>query len=458
MTLRQRTFRAGVWTVASYSVELSSRLFSSLIMTRLLLPDAFAMIAAAMGLIVGLSLLSDFGVRTVIIQSPRGENAEFLRSAWTFQCSRGIFLWLILLVMCTLLHSPSARTLIPSGSVFADSSFPIVTSVLGFNLVLSDLESTALSLNVRRLNFRPIVILDLTARVVPILFMVSWAYLYPSVWAIVAGVLGGGLLRAVLSHLIISGPRMRPAWRKDYIQEIVAFGKWINLSSLATFVGSQSDVILLGLLLPSPMLGIFYIAKTLKDSIETLLDRLNSSMTLPVLSEVIRINPDNLKSRYYRFRLPVEVVSAASAGFFFAAGTLIVNVLYDHRYADAGAMLQILSFGLLLYPFQLIRSGFTAIGRTNIVAWVSILQAGSLVLCLVVGYYVDGPFGAIVGVTASRIFPSVVLLILASHANWISYWDELRWIPIYALGFALGKGAMYVLGDSPVLSIRHVFH
>ena len=175
---------------------------------------------------------------------------------------------------------------------------------------------------------------------------------------------------------------MRFEWKSEHIREIVAFGKWINLSSFATFVGSQSDIIVMGLLLSTPMLGVYYIAKTFSDAINSLLERLNSTMTLPVLGEVIRTNPENLKDRYYRFRLPIELVAAGSAGFLFAAGDLIIDVLYDQRYSEAGLMLKILSFGLLIYPFQLIRGAYTAVARTNIVAWVSVLQAASLVLCL----------------------------------------------------------------------------
>ena len=54
----------------------------------------------------------------------------------------------------------------------------------------------------------------------------------------------------------------------EHLKEIVNFGKWISVSSFATFISSYSDIIILGLLLPSPLLGIYYIAKTLRDAIE----------------------------------------------------------------------------------------------------------------------------------------------------------------------------------------------
>lgn len=458
MTLRQRALRAGAWTIASYSVEITTKFFSSLIMTRLLFPDAFGLIAAAMALIVGLQLLSDLGVRALVIQSPRGENVDFLRSAWAFQCSRGVLLWFILAAVCTMLSLPSVNSALPSATVFAHPSFPAVTTALGLTIVLSGIESTTLALNIRHLNFRQIVFLDLTARIVPLPIMITWAFLSPSVWSIVVGTLFGGLLRTTLSHIIIPGPSMRFTWRREHIKEIIAFGKWINLSSLATFFGSQSNVIILGLLLSAPTLGIYSIAKTLSDAVEGFLERLNSTMTLPILGQVLRDNPDNLKDRYYRFRYPIELVAAGAAGFLFAAGTFVVNALYDSRYSEAGLMLQILSFGLLIYPLQLIRSAFTAVGKANVVAWISILQAVSLVTGLSLGYYTHGSLGAIAGIAVSRVVPSLAILVLAYRSGWISPWKELRWMPVCAIGYMVGTLSESAFASFTLINIRQLFH
>ena len=450
MTLRQRALRAGAWTIASYSVELSTRLLTSLVLTRLLFPEAFGVVAAATALIIGLQLLSDFGVRAVIIRSPHGEDPTFLQSAWAFQCSRGVLLWLVLIVVGAVLNLQAIRSMLPPESVFANVQFPFVACVLGITLALNGCESTAISLNTRRLNFKSITVLDLTARIASIPIMIGSAYLYPSVWSIIAGTIAGGIIRLALSHAIIPGPRMRFVWHQEHIREIVAFGKWVSLSSMATFISSQSDVLLLGVWLPGPLLGIYFIAKTLSDAIENFVERLNSSMILSVLGEIFRKNPDDLGDRYYRFRLPIELVAAGSAGFLFAAGDLIVNVLYDHRYAEAGVMLRILSFALLLYPSLLIRGAFAVTGKPNVVAWISVLQAISLACCMAFGFYFFGALGGIAGAVASRAIPSVAILVMAHGEGWISPAKELRCVSIYGAGFILGKLAVYVMQLIPI--------
>lgn len=444
MQLKNRIINAGMWTAGAYGIELSTRLLTNVLLTRLLFPEAFGIIAAATSLIVGLALISDFGVRAVVIRSEYGESPCFLRSAWVFQLTRGVLLWAILAIACAVLSIPTVQNNLPSRSVFADRSFPILTAVLGVQLLLSGLESTSIALNVRRLNYRSVVVVDLAGKIVPVPIMVAVAWFYPSAWALAVGSLAGGATRIWLSHFAIPGPKMALRWKQSHVKEIVHFGKWITASSIASFVSSQSDTITLGILLPNSTLGLYILAKGLADSVEGLLEKFNSTLTLPVFGEVLRNTPQYLQNRYYRFRLPIEVAAAFLSGFVFVTADQIVNVLYDARYADAGPMLQILSLNLLLYPISIIRGAFTAAGEPKIVAAVSAVQAIALVVSLIVGYLMLGTMGAIVGILVSRLVQSVAILFLANDRNWISFFHEMRAVLIFGCGIVTGETALVI--------------
>lgn len=443
--LRYRVLEAGVWTVGVHAFEIATRLISNLIMTRLLFPEAFGVVAGALVLITGLALVGDFGVHTVIVQSPRGDREDFLRSAWVFLLLRGALLWLGLCAVCAMIGIPWVHNLIPTGSVFANSSFPIITAVLGTGLILGHAKSTVLFLNARLLNFRSIVAIDIACRILSMPVMFAWALFAPSVWALVAGILVGDTLRLVLSHVAAPGPRMAFNWKKDHIQEIVRFGKWIAVSTIGSFVSSQSDLIILGILLPGPIFGIYVIAKALVDAVEGLLERLNSNLALPILSEVARKDRDDIRDRYYRFRLPIELVAAASSGALLASGEFVVHFLYDPRYSQAGLMVQLLAIGLAIYPFHLIKSAFTVVGDTRVVAGVSVLQAASLIVCLVAGFVIAGPIEAVMGVAVHRAIPSLVILVLAGQRYWIDLRREFRIVPAFVAGFVAGKFAVAMM-------------
>ena len=456
--LQNRILRAGSWTLAGYGATLCGRLLSNLILTRLLFPEAFGAIAAAVALIAGLVLISDFGVSVVVVQSPRGDQVGFLRSAWVFQLWRCTILWMILAGVCALLNLSVIRNLLPAGSVFADPSFALVTVTLGLSIILGGAESTAVFLNIRRLNYRPIVILDFAGRIFMLPFVVVWAWIAPSVWALVGGALIGSVLRVILSHTLVPGPRMGLSWEKDHLQEIVRFGRWIAVSSFATFVAQQSDVLLLGVLMPGSMLGLYSVAKLLVDAGEGLLERLNGALSLPVFGEVIRKDPSNFRDRYYRFRLPIELTAGLLGGGLFASGHFVVNFLYDARYAQAGDMLAILALGTAIYPFLIIRSAFTATGDAHIMAAISILQAVSLVVCMGIGFFAFGLLGVVAGAALHRIIPSAVITILARQRNWVSIPQELRVVPAFVVGILIGKGAVLIAAALGLHNIHQFLH
>lgn len=427
-------------------------------MARFLFPEAFGVVAAALALVLSLILVSDFGVHTVIIQSPKGDQEDFLRSAWVFQLWRGLLLWIILCIVCGIISIPMVRNVIPADSVFANPSFPLITAVIGLSLVTWGAESTAIALNARKLNLKPIVLIDFTCRLLSMAVMFTWAFISPTPWALVAGILAGNTQRLILSHVAMPGPWMALKWEKGHFQYIARLGKWIVLSTMGTFVTQQGDKIILGLLLPGPVFGVYVIAKTLVDSAEALLGRLESSLALPVLSEIARKDPREIRDRYYRFRLPIELAAAVFAGALFVTGDFVVHILYDPRYTQAGLMVRILAVGMAIYPAYVIKNAFVATGDTHVLAGLSLLQAASLILCMILGFVVFGPVGAIVGIAAHRLVPAVATLILASRRDWIRPWLELRIVPAFILGVAIGKAILLTVTALGVTDIRHLWH
>jgi len=458
MRLRDRVLRAGSWTLFGYGSDLFFRLLSNLILTRLLFPEAFGAVSAATALITGLNLISDLGVAQVIIQSPRGDQVGFLRSAWVFLVSRSILLWLAIVACCALMGLSAVRDVFPADSIYANQSFALVTASLGFSMVLVGSESTCTFLSIRRLNYKPVVMIAFISRIISLPIIIAWAWIAPSVWALVGGSLAGGFLRLVMSHTLIPGPSMRPTWEKEHFKEIVGTGKWFTVSSLGTFLSQQGEVIFLGILVPGSVLGLYSVAKLLVGAGENLLDRINNSLTLPTLSEVFRKSPSKLRDSYYRFRLPIELTAGFLSGFLLVAGDFLVNFLYDARYAQAGTMLPILALGTAIYPFLIVRTVFAATAETHVFAAISIVQAVSLLASVAIGFFTFGLLGAVGGIAFHRLLPSAVTVVLAYRRNWIAFGRELGIIPAFIAGLIAGKGSVLFASAVGLTNIHQLFH
>jgi O-antigen/teichoic acid export membrane protein len=97
-SLKGRVLSAGVWSLVGFGLNYAIRLGSSLVMTRLLVPQMFGVMAIAQMVLMGLAMFSDVGLTQNIIQSRRGADPIFLNTAWSVQILRGLLLWLRLSV------------------------------------------------------------------------------------------------------------------------------------------------------------------------------------------------------------------------------------------------------------------------------------------------------------------------------------------------------------------------
>src|SRR5687767_15876104 len=99
LTLKRQVVKGVAWIVIGYGVSQFIRLGSNLILTRLLVPEIFGLIALMHAFIIGMSMFSDIGLRPSIIQSKRSNDPVFLNTAWTMQFIRGVILWVACLII-----------------------------------------------------------------------------------------------------------------------------------------------------------------------------------------------------------------------------------------------------------------------------------------------------------------------------------------------------------------------
>lgn len=87
--LKQRAISGVFWNVGIHWIGTLVRVGSSLIMTRLLVPELFGLMNLVFIFIVGLHLFSDVGSGPTIIRSDQGDDPELLNNVWTIQVLRG---------------------------------------------------------------------------------------------------------------------------------------------------------------------------------------------------------------------------------------------------------------------------------------------------------------------------------------------------------------------------------
>ncbi|MFN4174479.1 MAG: oligosaccharide flippase family protein, partial [Parachlamydiaceae bacterium] len=338
LNLSKKTFKASSWIFFGHALSQILRFLSNLILARLLVPEDFGLMQLVAVFLQGVSMFSDLGLSVNIIQHNKGDDPDFLRTAWTIQILRGVAIEFVLIAIAypvsIIYEAPILLQLIP---------------IAGLTAIISGFSSMNLNVANRNLQLSKITGLEIVAQFIGIFAMLLTAYYFRSVWALlVSGFVSEGL-KTIYSHILFPIPKMKLEWMKEYAQEIYAFGKWIFISSMGGFLVSRLDRLILGLYLTISELGLYGIAIAMPMAIIEVVLSLGQKVMIPMYSHLWRNSVHKLRRETFKVRLALMALSMPPLFIMMIYGQEIVNFLYPSAYSGAGWMLQILA---VLFAFK----------------------------------------------------------------------------------------------------------
>lgn len=414
VSLKTRVLTSGASIAAGQFMALLLRLISTLIMTRLLVPEAFGIVALASVVQTMVTMLSDVGITQALVQSRNGSSQIMLNTAWVLQIARGVLIFSICLCLAGALRGLQSAGLVDATSTYGAADLPLVIAVASLASLVQGFQSTKVIAAERSVNYPRVVILEVASQACGLLFMAIAGWLTRSIWALVVGAIITTSVKVLLSHIALQGPANRLSFDWTSAREIVRFGKWIFLASAIFVVASQGDRLLIGAWADAATLGLYSIALSLATLVDGTSSRIFASVGMSALSETARESPQRFRDAFYRLRLPFDVTLLTISGIGFATGHLVVNVLYDARYAAAGHMLEILFLGMLATRMALCGHAYMALGHPRLLIPINLLKTVTLYGVVPVAYARFGIEGAIWAVALHEL-PIVPLLLYLNH-------------------------------------------
>jgi O-antigen/teichoic acid export membrane protein len=338
--LGRSAIRNGIWTIGSYSISNVIRLVGNLVITHLLAPQWIGVMALVTTMVVGIRLFSDLGIGPALISNPRGTDERFLRTAYAMQLMRGVFIWLIACLLAIPVAWYYSTRQDPIYSILA-----IVMPVAGFQAVLESMRSTSIYRLQRMLDLRKGAMLDVIEISINTSVMVTWAWIHPTIWALVIpGLIGCGSV-SLISHFFLRDRVDRPQWHADCAKELIRVGRWIFMSTALAFLGTQFAPLIFGRLVDPVMLAIYWIAMSMAMMPYTALARLGSTVLFPTFSRVAQ-EPERFAYVYGKARTLITLVGGMVVCGMIATSPFGIRMLYKPAYDNAGIMLQLLALSV----------------------------------------------------------------------------------------------------------------
>ena len=384
--------QSGYWTLTGYGVSQVLRLGGNLILTRLLFPEAFGMMAIIQAVIYGVHMLTDVGIGASIVQKDNGNDPVFLNTAWTVQIVRGFLACLVLLALAA-----------PVANFYEEPLLANMLRVIALTAIIGGFFSTKLHTAQRNLEAGRLTLIEVGTYAFGLLATIFLAWWLQSVWALVWGSFITDSTKMIVSHVGLHGIKNRLTWNRAALNQLLGFGRWILLSSALTFMSVEGARLFIGAVLDMRQLALFTLASTMSLLFWQAMQQVANRVFFPAYSEVHRSNPQNLISVLYKVRLTLILPSWGLAVLFVFFGTWVMELLYDERYHESGVMLQQLGAGTLVACLWGSYSGvLLARGKVAAMTTLTAIQIICQFSMMVIGNHYGGSAGLVMGVAAAN--------------------------------------------------------
>lgn len=408
-----------------------------LFLARVLLPEAFGMIAMLQIFVSIGQTLMDGGMTSSLIRTPNPDQKDY---------STVFFLNVTL-------------SIIVYGLIFGSSGFiadffrkPLLQDILkvySLSIIVQSLIAVQLAKFTKELDFRSQLILEIPSLILSSIIGIYLALNNYGVWSLVWLHVSKSLFFAAQVWLFV-GWRPKPVFDIQTLREHVNFGYKLTLSSLLNTIYDNLYNIIIGRMYSATQLGFYDRANSLRQlPVLTISSALNK-VTYPMFA-AIQDDEQKMKRTYkvvmeavLFFMAPMLVLLAVIAEPLFV-------ILLTEKWLPAVPYFQILCFASILYPIHAYNLNvITVKGRSELFLKLEILKK----VVITIGILISLPFG-IYGLVYLQLINSLIGFFINSYysGKLINYPtnEQIRTIaPIISLALGIGCIA-YLISSSHVI-------
>ncbi|MBD2355855.1 MOP flippase family protein [Tolypothrix sp. FACHB-123] len=353
MTLEQKATKGIVWSIAQkWGMQVIS-FVTFLLLSRLLEPKAFGLVAMATVFTAFIEIFMDQGFSDAIVQRKDLEPEHLDTAFWTSVLS-GILLAGIAIAIAK-----------PIAGLFQEPQLVPVIMWLALSLPIDALSSTQKGILRREIAFKSLTIRSLASAFVGGIVGVSMAFSGFGVWSLVTQTLVQSLVATLVLWRVSNWvPGFR--FSKKHFHDLFSFGFNVVGIKILEVVNRRFDDFLIGYFLGPIALGYYTIAYRIISVIFMLLTGVTTQVAFPTFSRM-QHEPIRIRNAFYQV---TQYTSLISFPIFLAVAALspeLVALLFGAKWSASVPIMQILSLIGILFSISYFNN--SVIKATGQPAW-----------------------------------------------------------------------------------------
>lgn len=392
--------RGGSVLAAGTLVERLARFGRNMVLTRIIAPDQFGLMAIVLATIALFEAITEVGVSQAVIQNRRGKLPEFLNVAWWINTVRGLAIFVIAAPLSPLI-----------AAFYSEPTLAPILVVAFSSMVFAGMTSPKVYALQRQFRFGESVAITQGAGLLGTGLTLVLGMVWQNVWALVIGTVFEAFVRFVLSFVLCP---IRPSLRidKQSRRELFAFTKGMMGLAFMTFLVSQADIFVLGRVASTQVLGLYSMAVTLAMFPQSLFAKIVQPLVVPILT-AFQDSIEQMRAAYLRLERLVWLFGLPMAATMTVAAEPLLTVVYGLPYAAVAVPFGVIAFYFVVYMASMVSfSVYLAMARPELQRSFTLLRALLLVASIYPLSVTFGPVGA-----ASSVLGALVLAMLLQVRN-----------------------------------------
>jgi O-antigen/teichoic acid export membrane protein len=197
-SLKLKAARGGVWLGAANGVEQGLRLLRNMILTRLLAPETFGVMAIVLAINAAFESFTEIGIQTAIIQNPKGRERTYLNGAWWLSMVRAVGLYTLAYIGAPWI-----------AQFYSNPELLPLLRIAFLGVLFNGAMSPGIHVAIKQMNFKHWAIAYHGGGAIGILSAVLLALAMRDTWALVLGFTIEAASRCMLSYFVSISPGIK---------------------------------------------------------------------------------------------------------------------------------------------------------------------------------------------------------------------------------------------------------
>lgn len=281
--LKKKVVNAAKWSSITQIVSKIITPLTNMILARILVPEAFGVIATITMIISFAEMFTDGGFQKYLVQHDFKSNKAKIESAnvafWT-NFGVSLFLWAIIALfseqIAVMVGNPGLGTVI------------IIACV---QLPLTSFSSIQMALYRRNFDFKTLFAVRSIGILIPFVVTIPLAFMGLSYWSLIIGMICMQLFNAII---LTMKSKWKPSFFYEYkvLKEMISFSIWSLIEAISIWLTVWVDTFIIGYFLSQYYLGIY---KTSTIMVNSLLGLITAAIIPVLFSTLSRLQHDDSK-------------------------------------------------------------------------------------------------------------------------------------------------------------------